>query len=78
MKEKIGQLNEQQSKLGKKQQKQIKQLEEDALPRLQKYEQQLETLGTRNSYSKTDTDATFMRMKEDHIKNGQLNPAYTT
>ncbi|MDO5444072.1 MAG: transposase [Eubacteriales bacterium] len=30
----------------------------------------------RNSYSKTDTDATFMRMKEDHMRNGQLKPAY--
>ena len=30
----------------------------------------------RNSYSKTDHDATFMRMKEDHMKNGQLKPAY--
>ena len=30
----------------------------------------------RSSYSKTDTDATFMRMKEDHMKNGQLKPAY--
>ena len=30
----------------------------------------------RNSYSKTDTEATFMRMKEDHMKNGQLKPAY--
>ncbi|AHW61397.1 transposase [Draconibacterium orientale] len=78
LKKKIGQLNEQRSKLDKKQQKQVKQLEEDALPRLQKYEQQLETLGTRNSYSKTDTDATFMRMKEDHMKNGQLKPAYNT
>ena len=29
----------------------------------------------RNSYSKTDTDATFMRMKEDHMRNGQLKPA---
>ena len=26
--------------------------------------------------SKTDKDATFMRMKEDHMKNGQLKPAY--
>lgn len=34
-------------------------------------------MGTdRNSYSKTDTDATFMRMKEDHMRNGQLKPAY--
>ncbi len=30
----------------------------------------------RSSYSKTDTDATFMRMKEDHMMNGQLKPAY--
>ncbi|KAA6317017.1 hypothetical protein EZS27_032766 [termite gut metagenome] len=30
----------------------------------------------RNSYSKTDKEATFMRMKEDHMKNGQLKPAY--
>ena len=32
--------------------------------------------GSRNSYSKTDTDATFMRMKEDAMLNGQLKPAY--
>ena len=32
--------------------------------------------GSRNSYSKTDSDATFMRMKDDHMKNGQLKPAY--
>lgn len=30
----------------------------------------------RNSYSKTDTDATFMHMKDDHMRNGQLKPAY--
>lgn len=41
-----------------------------------KYEQQEKTLGNRNSYSKTDTDATFMRMKEDHMLNGQLKPGY--
>src|SRR5476651_1750362 len=41
-----------------------------------KYEQQEALLGERNSYSKTDTDATFMRMKEDHMKNGQLKPGY--
>jgi len=44
---------------------------------LDKYEAQEKILGDqRNSYSKTDTDATFMRMKEDHMKNGQLKPAY--
>lgn len=32
--------------------------------------------GERNSYSKTDPDATFMRMKEDAMLNGQLKPAY--
>ncbi len=30
----------------------------------------------RNSYSKTDPEATFMRMKEDHMRNGQLKPGY--
>lgn len=30
----------------------------------------------RNSYSKTDHDATFMRVKEDPMLNGQLKPAY--
>ena len=39
------------------------------------YEQQLYIMGERNSYSKTDHDATFMRMKEDHMRNGQLKPA---
>lgn len=44
---------------------------------LKKYDQQEEILGeNRSSYSKTDTDATFMRMKEDHMGNGQLKPAY--
>ena len=44
---------------------------------LKKYEEQERIMGEeRSSYSKTDTDATFMRMKEDHMKNGQLKPAY--
>jgi transposase len=44
---------------------------------LDKYEQQEAVMGEqRKSFSKTDTDATFMRMKEDHMKNGQLKPAY--
>ena len=41
-----------------------------------KYEKQEEILGERNSYSKTDSEATFMRMKEDHMQNGQLKPGY--
>jgi transposase len=43
---------------------------------LEKYKKQEAILEQRNSYSKTDTDASFMRMKEDHMKNGQLKPAY--
>lgn len=41
-----------------------------------KYDAQEAILGKRNSYSKTDPDATFMRMKEDHMTQGQLKPAY--
>lgn len=45
--------------------------------RLLKYKECYKILGTdRNSYAKTDIAATFMRMKEDHMKNGQLKPAY--
>ena len=41
------------------------------------YEEKLAVMGSdRNSYSKTDPDATFMRMKEDHMRNGQLKPGY--
>lgn len=43
---------------------------------LDKYAAQEKILSGRKSYSKTDTDATFMRMKEDHMKNGQLKPGY--
>ncbi|TQQ83131.1 IS1182 family transposase [Peptacetobacter hominis] len=46
------------------------------IDRLKTYNKHLMKLGNRNSYSKTDNDATFMRMKEDHMKNGQLKPAY--
>lgn len=49
----------------------------DLLTRWEDYEKKLFTMGnTRNSYSKTDPDATFMHMKEDHMRNGQLKPGY--
>lgn len=51
-------------------------IEKDYLPRLEKYEKDLEIMGNRNSYSKTDNEATFMRMKEDHMLNGQLKAGY--
>src|SRR5690554_1458833 len=54
----------------------VKQIKEDFIPRMAKYKEQQATFGDRNSFSKTDKDATFMRMKEDHMKNGQLKPGY--
>lgn len=56
-------------------QKSIETLEE-YLSQLKKYNHQIHICGGRNSYSKTDHDATFMRMKEDAMGNGQLKPAY--
>ena len=56
--------------------KALKQIETDAVPRMNRYKEQLETMGCRNSYSRTDHDATFMRMKEDAMLNGQLKPGY--
>ena len=44
--------------------------------KLKEYIHKLYACGERNSYSKTDPDATFMKMKEDHMLNGQLKPAY--
>ena len=41
-----------------------------------KYQKQEAILKQRNSYSKTDPDATFMRMKDDHMQNGQLKAGY--
>lgn len=43
---------------------------------LERYQEQEEILAGRGSYSKTDPDATFMRMKDDHMRNGQLKPGY--
>ena len=60
----------------KKLKKAKRDMEQDFIPREEKYEKYEETLGDRNSFSKTDEDATFMRMKEDHMRNGQLKPGY--
>ena len=46
------------------------------LQRLKRYTNDIHICGKRNSYSKTDTDATFMHMKEDYMRNGQLKPGY--
>lgn len=86
LKKKIAELNERlKNKLqegGKKKEKSatrqaLKKLESDCLPRLEKYEQQTQTLAGRNSYSKTDPDATCMRMKEDRgAERPWAKPAY--
>jgi len=44
-------------------------LEKDFIPRQEKYESYLAIFQGRNSFSKSDPDATFMRMKEDHMRN---------
>lgn len=56
--------------------KQILKQVHDWIVRKQKYQKDFEVFGTRNSYSKTDQEATFMRMKDDYMQNGQLKPGY--
>ena len=53
----------------------IKELERHR-DKLNEYDSRLEQIGERNSMSKTDPDATFMRMKEDAMNNGQTKPGY--
>ena len=65
---------EQKSEL-KKKHKQLKELEAHR-DKLQEYNTHLDNLQDRNSYSKTDKEATFMRMKEDAMRNGQTKPGY--
>lgn len=76
--EKLSELNKKLKEPTKKQAKELQKLQDEHLPKLEKYEKDLRVLGKRNSYSKTDEDATFMRLKDDHMQNGQLKPAYNT
>lgn len=79
LEQKIRELNERlkQKPDDKKLAKAVKTLTKDCLPRKRKYEEQERKLGERNSYSKTDEDATFMRMKEDRGAEKPLpKPAY--
>lgn len=64
-----------QKEKAKERKRQIRQLKKHA-DKLSEYDEKLRTLGDRNSYSKTDHDATFMRMKEDAMNNGQTKPGY--
>lgn len=49
---------------------------QDFCERQEKYDGYNEIFGERNSFSKTDHDATFMHLKDDHMRNSQLKPAY--
>jgi transposase len=61
----------------KKLAKAVRVLEKDCLPRQKRYEEQERKLAGRSSYSKTDEDATFFRMKEDRGAERPLpKPAY--
>lgn len=53
-----------------------KAFQDDYLPRMKRYEDQTSLFEERRSFSKTDIDATFMRMKEDRMQNGQLKAGY--
>lgn len=55
--------------------RQLKELESHR-DKLQEYDNHMKALDGRNSYSKSDPDATFMRMKEDAMRNGQTKPGY--
>lgn len=60
----------------KKLRRSVEKVKSESAPKQKEYESKLEILGDRNSYSKTDPDATFMRMKEDAMNNGQTKPGY--
>lgn len=79
LKQKIKEINKTNSDkpIDKDKKKLLRELEKTHLPKLEEYEQKLDDIGDdRNSMSKTDKDATFMRMKDDHMKNGQLKAGY--
>ena len=67
--------DKEQKKQHREKKKQLKELEKHR-DKLNEYDSRLEQMGERNSMSKTDHDATFMRMKEDAMNNGQTKPGY--
>jgi transposase len=71
-------LNEQLKKKAqdKKTKKIVNKLIRDYIPRLKKYESYQKNFGQRSSFSKTDKDATFMRMKGDSKRMPILKPGY--
>jgi len=62
-----------------KRKSELQRITEETISLLEKKENYLDCMGKfgeRNSFSKTDHDATFMRMKDDYMRNGQLKPGY--
>lgn len=74
--EKITRILKDNPKASTKRKAKVRYIQKNYPETLDKYQEQEEILSDRNSYSKTDPDATFMRMKEDHMQNGQLKPGY--
>jgi transposase len=76
--DKVNKINEglKDKPVSKKVSQKLKYAEKNWPKNLERYDEQEKILNGRNSYSKTDPDATFMRMKEDHMLNGQLKPGY--
>lgn len=74
----IGEINEalKDKEIDPKVRQKLKYAEKNWPDKLAEYDEKEKLLAGRNSYSKTDVDATFMRMKEDHMRNGQLKPGY--
>lgn len=64
------------NKVTKTVKKAVDKIANEYIPRMETYGRQLQIMQERNSYSKTDPEATFMRMKEDAMLNGQLKPGY--
>lgn len=74
--ERILQKMDEQGISNRKLRRSVEKVKDESLPKLVSYKRHLEIMGERNSYSKTDLDATFMRMKEDAMNNGQTKPGY--
>lgn len=62
--------------VAKKVRQKLTYIKRDRVDKLDQYIEQEKLLGERNSFSKTDPEATFMRMKEDRLQSRELRPAY--
>ena len=71
----VSPLDKEEKRRVRERKKQVKELEKQR-DKLAEYDSRLAQTGERNSMSKTDPDATFMRMKEDAMNNGQTKPGY--